>query len=421
MHAILATLGTDGDVFPHFGLGVKLRARGHQVTMAAPEPYRELAADLGLGFCPIVTAEEVDRMLHDPDLWHPLRSGRMMARWGTGFLRRQYDLLAELARAPGSVLVANPGVLAARLVQEMRICPMASLLLQPGLLPSLSSPPEMPGGLTLPRWAPRPVGGLYWTAVDAAAFLLMGGPLNRLRAALGLRPVRRVFRWWLSPELVVGLFPEWYAAPQPDWPPQLRLAGFGRYDGGRGGELADDIRSFCQTGPPPVAFTLGTGMTHGAEFFREAAVACGSLGVRGLLLTRYSHQIPAQLPPGVRHCAFAPFRYLLPLCAAVVHHGGIGTTAAGLVSGTPQLVLPMAWDQPDNAARLEALGVGARLGPKRRTAEHLAGALSRLLSPEVRTRCREVAGMVGEVDGLEVAARWVENLAAPDPGRESAS
>jgi UDP:flavonoid glycosyltransferase YjiC (YdhE family) len=412
MHAILATMGTDGDVFPFVGLGGQLRARGHQVTLAAPEPYRDLASSLGLEFRPLVTAEEAGRMLADPDLWHPLRSGPMMARWGAGLLPRQYDLLVALAAEPESVLVANPGVLAARLVQEKRICPMATLLLQPGMLPSTLAPPDMPAGLTLPRGAPRPVGWLYWAAIDTFGYLLVSGPLNRLRAALGLRPVCRLFRWWLSPELVVGLFPPWYAAPQPDWPTQLRLAGFGRYDGGRGGGLADDVRSFCQAGPPPVAFTLGTGMTHGVGFFRAAADACGSLGARGLLLSKYPHQIPALLPPNVRHCAFAPFRQLLPLCAAVVHHGGVGTTAAALTAGTPQVVLPLAWDQPDNARRLQGLGVGTCLGSRQRTAAHLARALSRVMTPAVRAKCRAVADRVGKVDGLAVAAQWVESLVA---------
>jgi UDP:flavonoid glycosyltransferase YjiC (YdhE family) len=415
MHASLATMGTDGDVFPYIGLAVLLRSRGHQVTLAAPEPYRDLVADLGLDFRPLVTTEEAGRMLADPDLWHPLRSGPMMAKWGAGLLPRQYELLAGLAAGPGNVLVANPGVLAARLVQEKRLCPLATLLLQPGLLPSTAAPPEMPAGLTLPRGLPRSVGRLYWVAVDAAGYLLVCGPLNRLRSALGLRPVRRVFRWWLSPELVVGLFPPWYAAPQPDWPAQLRLAGFGCYDGGRWGDLADDVRSFCEAGPPPVPFTLGTGMTHGAAFFRAAAVACGLLGVRGLLLTKYPQQIPARLPASVRHCAFAPFRQLLPLCAAVVHHGGIGTAAAALAAGTPQLVLPLAWDQPDNARRLVGLGVGIRLGPRQRTAGHLARALARLLSPEVRAHCRVVADRGGKGDGLEVAAQWIEGLVAPAP------
>src|SRR5438309_502059 len=148
MHAILATMGTDGDVFPHVGLGMKLRARGHQVTLAAPDTYRTLAGGLGLGFRPLVSAEEVGRMLADPDLWHPLRSGPMMARWGSGFIARQYDLLADLVRGPGRVLVANPGVLAVRLVQEKLACPTATLVLQPGLVPSTVAPPEMPAGLT---------------------------------------------------------------------------------------------------------------------------------------------------------------------------------------------------------------------------------------------------------------------------------
>jgi UDP:flavonoid glycosyltransferase YjiC (YdhE family) len=419
MHAILATLGTDGDVVPHLGLGEKLRARGHRVTLAAPEPYQPLAARLGLDFRPLASAAEAARMLADPDLWHPLRSGLMMARWGGPMIPRQYDLLADLARDPTSVLVVNPGVLAARLVRDTLGRPTATLLLQPGLLPSTTAPPAMPAGLTLPPGLPRRLGAAYWAAVDAAGYLLASRPLNRARRALGLAPVRRVFRWWLSPDLVIGLFPGWYAAPQPDWPPQLRLAGFGRYDGGPGGGLPDDLRAFCAAGEPPIAFTLGTGLAHGAAFFRAAVRACAVIGARGLLLTRYPGRLSARLPPSVRHVPFAPFRQLLPLCRAVVHHGGVGTTAAALAAGTPQLVLPLAWDQPDNAARVRRLGRGEFLSPRRRTAGPLARALGRVLAAGVRDRCRVVAARAGaDEDGLDVAARWVEGLVGRAPAED---
>jgi UDP:flavonoid glycosyltransferase YjiC (YdhE family) len=410
MHVILATVGTDGDVFPHIGLGAALRARGHRVTLAAPEPYRGRADALGMEFCPLVTDAEVGQMISDPDLWRPFRSGMMMARWGGPMIPRQYEALAELARQPGSVLVANPGLLAARLVQEKLGTPTASLLLQPGLLPSNTGPPEMPGGTTMPAWLPHLLRPLYWLAVDGAGYALVAPSLNRVRAGLGLSPVRRVFRWWLSPELVIGLFPLWYATPQPDWPPQLRLAGFGRFDGAQG-ELLDDVRMFCEEGPPPIAFTFGTGMRHAARFFRTAMAACDALGARGLLLTKYPDLIPNRLPPQVRHCAFAPFRQLLPLCAAVVHHGGIGTTAAALEAGCPQLVLPLAWDQPDNAARVARLGAGLTLGLRRRSRGHLTHALTRLMARAVGERCRAIASRADGENGFEVAAGWVEELA----------
>jgi UDP:flavonoid glycosyltransferase YjiC (YdhE family) len=410
MHIILATVGTDGDVFPHVGLGAALHARGHRVTLAAPETYRAQAKALGIEFCALAGVAEVDRMLADPDLWHPFRSGMMMARWGGPMIPRQYEALAALACQPNSVLVANPGVLAARLVQETLGIPTASLLLQPGLLPSNAAPPEMPGGLSIPTWLPHSLRRLYWLAVDAAGYALVAPSLNRVRAGLGLSSVRRLFRWWLSPDLVIGLFPAWYAAPQPDWPPQLRLAGFGRFDGARA-MLPDDVRRFCEEGSAPIAFTLGTGMTHAADFFRTAVAACDALGARGVLLTKYPHVIPARLPPRVRHCTFAPFRQLLPLCGAVVHHGGVGTTAAALEAGCPQLILPLAWDQPDNAARVAALGAGLALGSRRRSSGHLSRALARLMAPDFVNRCREIASRAGGENGLEVATGWVEKLA----------
>jgi UDP:flavonoid glycosyltransferase YjiC (YdhE family) len=86
----------------------------------------------------------------------------------------------------------------------------------------------------------------------------------------------------------------------------------------------------------------------------------------------------------VRHCAFAPFRQLLPRCAAFVHHCGIGTTAAAVEAGCPQLVLPLAWDQNDNAARVVKLGAGMRLGAWGRGSRHMADALARLMAPEFR-------------------------------------
>ncbi len=410
MHAILATLGTDGDVIPFIGLGARLRSRGHRVTLAANEAYQAMAADHGFDFRTLITGEEMHRLLADPDFWHPVKSALVGARLGAGLIPRQYALLAELARDEDAVLVANPGVLAGRLVQEKLSRPLATLLLQPWMVPSLFEPPVMPAGLTLPRWAPRPAGRLYWRLVDAAGGLLVGRHLNRWRASLGMKPIRRLFQWWLSPDLVIGMFPDWYGPPQRDWPPQMKLAGFPMYDGGREGGVPSEVLEFCRAGEAPIAFTLGTGMMHAAGFFRAALEATGALGGRGLFLTRYRGQLPDPLPPFIRHCEFAPFQQLLPLCAAIVHHGGVGTVAKALAAGAPQLILPSAWDQPDNAARVKRLGAGDWLKPGQRSGSHLAPALARLLAPEMRARCRYLAASFGPNDALETAARWLEEL-----------
>lgn len=412
MHVILATVGTDGDIFPHLGLGAVLRSRGHRVTLAAPEPYRARAEEAELVFCSLVSTADVERMLASPDLFHFLRGGPMMARWGGPMIPRQYELLAELACEPGSVMVANPGLLPARLVQEKLGVPLASLVLQPGIIPSSVRPPEMPGGLTIPGWFPFWMRKAYWWNVDVTGGVLVGRWLNGQRKKLGLHPVRRLFRWWLSPERVIGLFPKWYAEPQSDWPPQMKLAGFGRFDGDSS-ELSPDVREFCEAGSPQIAFTLGTGMKHASEFFRTAIDGCQQLGVRGLLLSKYEEAIPKDLPAQVRHVSFAPFRKLLPLCSAIVHHGGIGTTAAALESGCPQVILPLAWDQPDNAARVTRLGAGVSLSKNKRSGRDLALALERVMTAEVRGQCSELKRMAtGEENGFEVAAGLVEGLVA---------
>jgi UDP:flavonoid glycosyltransferase YjiC (YdhE family) len=411
MHILLVTLGTDGDVIPFVGLGTRLKARGHRVTLAANEHFQPLAAQQGFEFHPLVSDAEYREFLANPDLWHPTRSALWGIRWGKPRVQPHYELIARLAADPDTVLVASPGILAARIVHEALGRPLVSIVLQPWLIQSAYALPTMPGMFRLPRWAPPPVVGLYIAALNMLGDVLVGRHLNVLRAKLGLPRMRQVFRWWLSPQRIIGLFPAWYGQPQIDWPPQLRLAGFPLFDGRPDAALDPDLLEFCRAGEPPIAFTLGTGMMHAAEFFRSAVEACRLLDRRGIFLTQFPQQLPLPLPAHIRHCSFAPFLKLFPRCAVVVHHGGVGTSAKALACGTPQLILPLAFDQMDNARRLGELGVGDSLKPKRRTAADLAGALDGLLKPEVRQRCRALAeqhAADGDRDALETAAQWIE-------------
>lgn len=417
MHFILTSLGSDGDIFPYIGLGRKLRDEGHQVSLVASADYLSLGLDHEFQFHALVSEEENRALFGHPEFWNPRKNALLMARWGTRFVYRQYELLKSLA-GRDSTLVANPGVFAAAMVHEKIGTPWVSLVLQPWGLPSSVGPPVMQGFEFL-RGAPPPIWKLFWLCFDAVLSVLVGRHLNRLRFQIGLKPLRRILREWLSPHLVIGLFPPWYGPMQVDWPKQLCLTGFPMFDGGKSPSLSDDLSNFCRKGDPPLVFTYGTGMAYPKNFFLRAIETCDQLGVRGIFLTKYSEQLPGQIPDSVFHAPFAPFQALFPHCAAVVHHGGIGTVAKAMATATPQLIFPIAFDQLDNGVRVKALGVGGCskcLSPEKRSMAH---ALSKIMSPQTISRCREISSRFREQDALAETAQKIIEFARRQTHRGS--
>src|SRR5262249_35171539 len=150
-------------------------------------------------------------------------------------------------------------------------------------------------------------------------------------------------------------------APQPDWPSQVRLTGFLCFDGAPRQEAPADVREGLDGDTPLVVFTPGTAIRRAPWFFHDSIRACQALGCRALFLTPFRGQLPGTLPAGVRHFDYLPLSQTLARAAALVHTGGIGTVAQGLAAGVPQVVVPLKNDQPDNACRLERLGVARAL------------------------------------------------------------
>jgi UDP:flavonoid glycosyltransferase YjiC (YdhE family) len=370
---------------------------------------------VGLGFVSLGTPEEFEKELHDPAIWHPRKGFTLvMQKSVLPRLRKVYEAIAA-HHAPGETVVAAGSLaLGARVAQEKLGVPLATVHLQPSVFRSVYRAPALPG-LVMPDWLPRFAKGFLWWVADAFIIdRLLGPGLDAFRAELGLPPVRRILGEWLnSPQRVIGLFPDWYGAPQPDWPPQTRLTGFPLYDERNLREPLPDLADFLARGDPPVVFTPGSAMRHGQDFFAAAVEACRLLGRRGLLLSRFCEHVPKYLPDTVRHFAYVPFSQILPRAAALVHHGGIGTTAQGLAAGVPQLLMPLAYDQPDNAARLRRLGVGLALPQRSFRSPAVARLLGQLLaSGEVAAQCKQLARRVQERCPLEDACRVIEELAA---------
>jgi rhamnosyltransferase subunit B len=417
-HIVFATIGSSGDLNPCFALAQELQRRGHAVTIAATEFYRVMVEQQGIAFHALrpdwnPTDQELIRQCEN------LRTGPrvLFRKLILPHLRHTYeDLLAVSARA--DLMIAGELVYAAPLVAEKLALRWVSAILSPSSFLSSRDPSVLVTvpGLQFLRKAGWPV---YRTGLNICRLATRhwSKPVRRLRREVGLQEkCDPVFRDKFSPDLVLALFSEWLGRPQRDWPAQTVQTGFVFYD--RGAEDPDRcarLRKFLASGEPPVVFTLGsTAVHHPGDFYESSAAAAKLLGRRAVLV---GPRIAAGfLDPGILALPYLPYSEIFPAAAAIVHQGGSGTTGQALRAGRPMLFTPYGWDQPDNAARVEKLGIGLCLSRKNYSAETAAAALKRLLSePRFANRAAEIARNLKQEDGLTSACNAIEAVLKRQP------
>jgi rhamnosyltransferase subunit B len=421
MNVIIAAFGVTGDVHPMLGLGRAIAGRGHRVTFVSNARFETLARGVGLEFAgwepPRPHLPERSPLLHRVS-W----AARAFARWNlrrrviTGPMRWLYEFIEREVQAGETIVVAHSNSFGARIAREKLGVPLATAHLQPALFRSDYDAP----GLPVPDGSgpiSRAVRSLAWRAIDLQVDRVVTPPVNHFRAELGLPPISRPFNKWVhSPDLVIGLFPAWYGQPQPDWPSNVHYAGFPLFDESGQRDAIQEVDAFLGEGPPPLIFTAGTLSRMSRRFFETSVEVCRYTGQRGLLLAGGERLIPNDLPTNVRHFAYVPLSKLLDRSAAIVHHGGIGTTALALAAGVPQLVVPFADDQPDNAARVQRLGAGLMMSRVGYRLKAVSRALNYLLtSPDVAAACRSAAARVRSQPPLDQVCRLIEQAGLSDP------
>ncbi|MGH9945429.1 MAG: glycosyltransferase, partial [Pyrinomonadaceae bacterium] len=359
---VISTFGSFGDVHPYIAIALELKRRGHRPLIATSDLYREKMDALGLDFCPVRPKlpghdqpDEVQRMV--AYLMDAKRGPqRMFSEMIIPHLRDTYDDLSA-ATAGADLLLTHPLPFVGPLVARKTGVRWASSVLAPMSLASAYDPPvppQMPAAHKL--FSQSPLLARAALAVGKRMFDPMFEPLYQLRAELGLprRDGHPAFEGQHSPALVLALFSALIGAPQPDWPANTVVTGFCFYDrlDFRGEQSAPpELLDFLDAGPPPVLFTLGSSAFWVAQdFYRESITAARTLGRRALLLIGEARNRPAEpLPEEVAAFDYAPYGEVMPRCEAIVHQGGIGTTAQALRAGRPTLVVPFAFDQHDNA------------------------------------------------------------------------
>ncbi len=414
---VLATFGSLGDLHPKIALGIELRARGHEVTVAAMEFYREKIGQIGLGFEPM--APHLDP--EDTGLGKKL----MDAETGTEAILKGIimpnlrEMYRDMMRAceGADLLVSGEIAYAVKSVAEKTGIKWVSTSLTPISFFSRYDPPVPPQA----PWAEhlRPLGPLFHGALLALGKLRTRawlGEYREFRRELGLDPHHDPIFYGKNSELLhLAMFSRVLAEPQPDWPKSTVQTGFCFYDGqADSGKMPAELEEFLDSGDRPIVFTLGSAaVLDPRDFFEQSIGAAKRLGRRAVVLYGVFGERPKGLTEEIAGFDYAPYSRVFPRAACVVHQGGAGTTGQGLRAGVPHLIMPYGHDQPDIAARCRRAGVAEVIGRDDYNAEAAARMLERVLGEEkYREAAVKAAKIVAAEGGSAAAADAIERVLA---------
>jgi UDP:flavonoid glycosyltransferase YjiC (YdhE family) len=320
-------------------------------------------------------------------------------------VREAYDDMMA-ATEGADIILSHPITFAAPLAAEKRGLPWLGAALAPLSFFSMTDFPVLPNAPSFLRnrkIGPPVSGWLRGLAKTMTRRWL--APVERFRAELGLPPAGHpMFEGQWSPHGTLALFSRTFGPPQGDWPLKTTVTGFPFSN--RAIPMPQELLAFLDAGDAPVVFTLGTSAVSAAgNFYEESAAAIARLGCRAVMLVgRHPENIPKQLPPHVIAVDSAPHDQLFPRAAAIVHQCGVGTTGQALRSGKPQLAVPWAHDQPDNAFRVKSLGAGEILYPNRYRADRVAPLLGRLMTDASIARAADAVGRTVRAENGAAAA-----------------
>jgi sterol 3beta-glucosyltransferase len=394
---VLLSAGSTGDVEPFVALSERLAERGHEATLAADAGFERLAPDGGVEFAPI--RADFQSLIPKPDGKQPsvrkdvfpVIRGMLEDCWAVAKARRP------------ELIVAHDKTQAAPHIAEKLEIPYVRALTVPMLTPTREFP--------LPAMIRHNLGGF----LNRASYRLVG---------LLSRPYAGLIRSWRADHLelrprgkpptaartLYSYSPSLVTTPG-DWPPDAVATGYWLREGSRDESVDPDLESFVAANPPAVY--VGFGSSWGPDPARlgaEIAHAVRDVGVRAVVATGWGAVSDVPEGPELTVVEQAPHRWLFPRVAAVVHHGGAGTTAAGLVAGRPTVICPFQGDQHFWAAAVHRAGAGPEPLPvKKLTSERLAAAIRTAMEDSaVRSRATELSERIAAEDGAGRASEQIE-------------
>lgn len=425
MQITIIAFGTRGDVQPTIALGQALVATGHRVRLLASAHFKPWIESHGLqAALSTVDVQAVMESEGGRD-WvengnNPFKQLRVMRQLLNKHGLRMAQEAWEACRDAEAILSQFTSMTYAVSIAEKLRCPHVCMMLQPALVATRAGAAMLNAPLPNRRSLIN-----YWFGkliIQPAGWTLYGDITNHFRqTVLGLPPQTRQqnIAALLATPFIHGYSPR--VVPQPaDWPAQYHTTGYWFLDEGDQWTPPADLRRFLEAGPPPIGIGFGSMTGHdNAAVTRLLIEAVHLSGQRAILLSGWAGLGEAELPDTILRLEAAPHDWLFPRLAAVVHHGGAGTTAASLRAGVPTIIVPHMADQPFWGRRVHALGVGPPAIPRPHlTASKLAAAIRAATSDALmKQRATALGTAIGAEDGTRTALAWLEHyLRQPDVG-----
>lgn len=404
LRLVLAAVGSRGDVQPLLALGQVLRLRGHQVRIAAPPNFAAWVQSLGFDFAPL--GQDMQQFLADnPSVLtgNVRRSTPLLKRYFAEALPRQLLELQAICADTDALVWAGLALAAPSVAEKLGI-PALGVLYSTCMVPSGMHPPP-----TVTRHGmPHCVNRALWWLHDRLSVGMLGLPLNLARKQVGLTAVD--LRDHLMHACDYAIATDEFLFPgDPVWPTNLQRANFLFMQDPE--PLDPELETWLQEGEPPVY--IGFGSMGGASTQRLETLLLQALagsGRRYLIAAGWAGLGRETLPAGWRRISAAPHAQLFPRLAAVVHHGGSGTTAQALRAGVAQVILPLILDQYHHAHRLCLAGLIPKPVPMERiSAKQLKASIEAAIAWPLEPR-QAVAARLQQSDGTSQVAKQIETL-----------
>ncbi len=418
MRIAIIALGSQGDVQPYIALGNGLRQANHQVRLITHENYGKLVTDHGLEFIPV--QGDVQALMDSKEMRDLLATGNFLKITAhTAKLAQQAALDwtkkgVEACRDVELLIAGVGGLNVGIAIAEKLELPLLQAYVFP-FTPTQAFPAALfPKALsrlggTVNRLSHHLLRQIMWqgfrTADGMARRQVLGLPATSFWGPYNATPLRgQPVIYGFSPSVIAKpadwdenthVTGYWFLDPAPDWSPPLALT------------------DFLQGGAPPVYIGFGSmGNRNPEETAALVLQAVAKSGQRAVMQTGWSGMRPATVPDSVMLIDSTPHAWLFPRMAAVVHHGGAGTTAAGLRAGVPSIVIPFFGDQPFWGQRVVDLGVGPKPIPRKQlTADALAQAIqSAVNDPSMRQKAAKLGALIQAEDGIARAVAVIQEI-----------